>query len=586
MKLPYINTLTLAFLFLLNTGFVLYQIKIPNQTNADSMLILAQKYMSIDGNIANQYADKSLLLLTDSTNISGHINYYLIKGEIAYYNDQYNESILFYDSAGGLMKNEEYPELKARYFGNLSRTYACMGLYVKALEANQQSILEKEKINDIEGIIGSENFMGAIFLEFDDFKNAEKYYNSAYKKVGQLKNPILEATLLLNIGKLKLEQDSLELADKYAAQAYQLAISKGDLRRLAASNIIKAKIYNKTSQYQQAIEKLDKAEAIFLSLDEKYGLCNIYLCKAISYFGLSNIDNSFEYAKKANKLANQIKSQPLIAKSCLQLSKLYKEKKDYKNALDLADQHYKIQGEITSKETEQKILLLEFQSQIAAKEKDIQLLSQENQLNKLHNSLLLTVIVIICFATIFLFVFLHLKNKNLKQKHELLENQKMVIEIENQVHEQNEKLLNQDLELKNKELASKALALLHLNQTLHDIAQKVNAIKQKQEQVSKNSLHQIIQDIHLATNSNIWDEFDHAFNRVHTNFYEKLVGSYPSLTSNEIKIAALLKLNLSTKEIASITFKSISAIKTVRHRLKNKLNIKEGQSLSSFLIQF
>jgi len=69
------------------------------------------------------------------------------------------------------------------------------------------------------------------------------------------------------------------------------------------------------------------------------------------------------------------------------------------------------------------------------------------------------------------------------------------------------------------------------------------------------------------------------------NIYDKLFEICPNLSATEIKIATLLKLNLSTKEIAAITFKTESSIKTVRHRIRQKLKIGENDNLVAFLLR-
>jgi DNA-binding CsgD family transcriptional regulator len=101
----------------------------------------------------------------------------------------------------------------------------------------------------------------------------------------------------------------------------------------------------------------------------------------------------------------------------------------------------------------------------------------------------------------------------------------------------------------------------------------------------KKQIKAILHDIQQVTHNNVWEEFDLAFSNVHNSFYEKLFEICPNLSATEIKIAALLKLNLSTKEIAAISFKSESSIKTTRHRLRQKLNIGENDNLVAFLLK-
>jgi DNA-binding CsgD family transcriptional regulator len=71
--------------------------------------------------------------------------------------------------------------------------------------------------------------------------------------------------------------------------------------------------------------------------------------------------------------------------------------------------------------------------------------------------------------------------------------------------------------------------------------------------------------------------------RVHTNFHKQLSEQYPELTPNERKLCALLKLNMSNKQIAQITFQSEEALKKARLRLKKKLNLDKETSLLAFI---
>jgi len=50
-------------------------------------------------------------------------------------------------------------------------------------------------------------------------------------------------------------------------------------------------------------------------------------------------------------------------------------------------------------------------------------------------------------------------------------------------------------------------------------------------------------------------------------------------------VAALLKLNLNTKEIGAITYKSEAGIKSARYRLRQKLGLAKDENLVPFLIQ-
>jgi DNA-binding CsgD family transcriptional regulator len=74
-------------------------------------------------------------------------------------------------------------------------------------------------------------------------------------------------------------------------------------------------------------------------------------------------------------------------------------------------------------------------------------------------------------------------------------------------------------------------------------------------------------------NKGIWKEFKFRFAEIHTGFYDKLLASHPILTENDLRLCAFLKLKMSTKDIAAVTYHSVNSIKVARKRLRKKLRI-------------
>ena len=156
------------------------------------------------------------------------------------------------------------------------------------------------------------------------------------------------------------------------------------------------------------------------------------------------------------------------------------------------------------------------------------------------------------------------KNKALKHKNELL---------------------NKEKQINDKELVTKSLALLRNNEILLEIVEKLSTVEKQLTIENKKLINKIIKEVEMHSRQNMWEEFETAFKNVHENFNKILFEISPNLTPSELKLAALLKLNLSTKEIAAITFKSESGIKTTRHRLRKKLNLESNDNLVTFLLK-
>ena len=59
----------------------------------------------------------------------------------------------------------------------------------------------------------------------------------------------------------------------------------------------------------------------------------------------------------------------------------------------------------------------------------------------------------------------------------------------------------------------------------------------------------------------------------HQDFFEKLAAIQPNLQNSELIFCIYLKLNLTTKEIATYTYVTPKAIQNRKNRIRKKLNI-------------
>ncbi|MCF6170737.1 MAG: hypothetical protein L3J66_07170 [Bacteroidales bacterium] len=198
--------------------------------------------------------------------------------------------------------------------------------------------------------------------------------------------------------------------------------------------------------------------------------------------------------------------------------------------------------------------------------------------------ILLFVFLIVIFLLIVMFRY---KSTAFMRQKRLLEQEKIIHAQENQINEKENQLLQEQLESKNRELGSKALEMLRYNETISSIIAKLDSLNNSLDNHpdAENSIKDIIRDLENHTKQNIWNEFEKIFKNIHSDFYNKLLEICPGLTASEIKTAALLKLNLTTKEIAAIAFKSEGGIKTTRYRLRKKLGLTNDDKLVPFLMQ-
>jgi len=80
-----------------------------------------------------------------------------------------------------------------------------------------------------------------------------------------------------------------------------------------------------------------------------------------------------------------------------------------------------------------------------------------------------------------------------------------------------------------------------------------------------------------------WREFEQQFTTVYKGFFKTLSTSFPSLTPQDLKYCAYLKMNLNTKDIAKLTGLSVRSVETRRYRIRGKLNIPKNKTITAFL---
>ena len=129
--------------------------------------------------------------------------------------------------------------------------------------------------------------------------------------------------------------------------------------------------------------------------------------------------------------------------------------------------------------------------------------------------------------------------------------------------------------------------LLKKNELITKISEKLIKSQLDFKRENQKVIQEIIIELKSDQNTNTWAEFEAHFTQVHTDFYKKLNDEFPNLSANEKKLCAFLKLNMSTKDIGSITYQSVKSISVARSRLRKKLKIEsEDVNLVNFFANF
>lgn len=161
------------------------------------------------------------------------------------------------------------------------------------------------------------------------------------------------------------------------------------------------------------------------------------------------------------------------------------------------------------------------------------------------------------------------EQERLKKQHETaLENQKL--------HHENQ--------LKNRELANTALQLVQKNEILQDIKNELIEIRKSSTHTLTTKDFQILMK---QINENLTTEedknlFNTSFEEMHESFISALKLHCPSLTRDDLRLAAYLRMELATKEIAPLFNLSVRGLENKRYRLRKKLGLNSEENMNTF----
>jgi len=196
-------------------------------------------------------------------------------------------------------------------------------------------------------------------------------------------------------------------------------------------------------------------------------------------------------------------------------------------------------------------------------------------------------IALYVLSTILLLLIIHYYYRRYykNQQRKVIEKSKQELEVRELENTQelmslrNEQL-RQDIDNKNRELAISTMSLIKKNEFLNSIK---NELKNAEGSDNLKPVIKII-DKNL-NNTDDWKFFQEAFNNADKDFIKKIKAIHPSLTPNDLRLCAYLRLNLSSKEIAPLLNISPRSVEVKRYRLRKKMNLAHEESLTNYILE-
>lgn len=446
-----------------------------------------------------------------------------------------------------------------------SKIQVYQGNYKLALVPALQSLRILEKLNEPQWLAHALNNLGIIEFYNGNLIKTIEHNERALKIYKELDLNWWIAQALNDIGNAQYYLEDYEKAELTLKECEILAREVANLSVLGTALNNLGKTLAKKKQVGEAIIKLKESLKIAKEMDAKNKVVERLNDLGNAYFEKGDTNRSIEYYSKAIVIGDSIGAKDNLKNGYFfrsrSYAKIYRFNKAYldqeslrvlNDSLYNEKKSHQLQELLTIYETEKK------EQQIKLQEKEITVLEQKASISNLQRILMgigLLLSLIGFYAV------------RQKMKRNKLEKEKV----------------DAELEFKKKELTTHALNLARKNETLENLKLKAQELKEK-ENVGA-GYNQLIRSINFdLQDDNNWENFSRYFEEVHKDFNSNVKSKYPQVTSNELRLLALLRMNLSSKEIANILNISPEGIKKARYRLRKKLDLTTEDSLQDLVL--
>lgn len=479
--------------------------------------------------------------------------------------------------------------------------------------------------------------IGEIFYLQGAYDNAISYLTDALQVFDEMEERGETAQTLLALGAAYQFHDLWDKALTEYHRARKLFQVLKDSSGLAETYGVIGHYYEKTADADSAFFYQQKALNIYQGLEDSRGLAIIYdnigsihedlsdFEKAYDFFSLSakydsicnnlpalvntlnNIGDTYRkrnmlkesvfYTNKALRLADSLNLNYEILSAYHDLAKVYRGDNQDQMALMYYDSAYEFSQSLFNSQIAGQIANFQTLYETQEKEQAIVRLEAEKRISRqTKNTMIVGSLGLLFFVTL----VAAQERKRRTKAAEVFKAQKALsdakfenIELEQkalQTQLENKRLKEEqfylELEARSQDLTTKTLHIIQKNRLLKDLREQIGQLE-KESKMKADVVNKLSSSIDKGFQfDREWEHFQDSFNQVHDDFSIRIKKDYPDLTESEIRLCALIRMSIPSKDIATILGITPESLRVSRYRLKKKLNSESVNNLKDYLVNY
>ncbi|MDQ6479974.1 tetratricopeptide repeat protein [Dyadobacter sp. LHD-138] len=469
-------------------------------------------------------------------------------GAVLFASGHYPQAMDYLLKADKVFRSRNQKKLLAENLDVLGELYFRSRQNDLARKQYDEALTHYQNLKSESGKAGIYGRIGHLYEKRQRYDSAFYFQRKALQAYQQVDQKEGAAKIYENIGSIYEDQERYDSAYFYFNKAYVLNKQQGNERaQIEVLNNL-GDVLRKTGRYREGLNFSKQAFALAEKTGEHYQLSGACNDIGKGYNFLNKNDSAFYY---------------------LSLSRAY-----------LSD--------IYSAENNKQLALLQTLYEIEKKDNEIEKLLHARKTDTLIAIATIVVIVLIILIASLIISRQRLKIRNEQKLHaqnkQVYQTQNQLMEAELKNKRLEEENLKQELEIKTKELTSYTLHVIRKNQLLENLQGQLEALVKEEKRDQKKQIKQLSEQISEGLNDDQhWEEFRGIFEQVHQSFFDRLQQQSDSLTSNDLRLIALIKMNLTSQDISTLLGVSQDSLRVMRHRLRKKLNLPQGENLSTYI---
>ncbi|SFN90269.1 Tfp pilus assembly protein PilF [Chitinophaga sp. YR627] len=463
-----------------------------------------------------------------------------------------------------------------------------LGHFPQALDYHLQAISIYRKTNSASQLASNLNEVGVLYYYNKQPERSREHYEQAldiFRSVHDNAGVALTYGMIGHLYEKEQDYDSAFLYQRYALATYLLADDKKGMSKIY-ENI--GSIYEDQAVYDSAAWYFRKALDLNMEAGDKLARIEILNNLGDVSRKTGHYPEAIYQTRRALVLALELHEQRQLSGAYRDLAKAHHLAGANDSAFYYLELSRQYLLETYSDENSKQVALLQSVYDIEKKNNEIERLQNARKTNRIMTVAIVLVVLLLVALGLLIISRQRLKIRNeqiLRMQHrQIFETEKELMEAALQNKQLQEGKLKEELEVRSRELTTHTLHLIQKNQLLEELRVRLDEMVKEDKRDQKKQLKQLLSQInHSFNHDQYWVDFRNIFEQVHQAFFDNLKRYCDTLTSNDLRLVALLKMNMESGDIATLLGISTDSLRVVRYRLRKKLNLQQGESLTAFI---